>query len=88
MTVDICGVPFKVVEKAEFITGEAIGCISIQESTIFIDGSLSKPLKDSTLVHEWLHGVLGMYGVEHEEAIVAILGAELYRYGFRVKTSK
>ena len=55
---------------------------------ISINKDMPEDIKNQTLVHEWLHGVLETNGLPEQsgnETLVCILSAELYRNGFRVK---
>lgn len=62
----------------------AMGRCDSKMGAIHICEDLPESVRDATLVHEWLHGILDAYGVDHNEMLVGVLGVELYRCGFRV----
>ena len=90
MKTTICGVPFVIKqEKADAFYEIEIGEISLKKSEIRIREELSKELKDSVLIHEYLHGILDMNGYHNEssnEQLINCLRNELYQAGFRVPT--
>ena len=90
MKTTICGVPFEVnFEKTDTFNEVTLGGISLKENEIRIKENLSRELKDSVLVHEYLHGILDMNGYHAEssnEQLISCLRNELYQAGFRVPT--
>ena len=78
MKVKICGVPHEVVEvRNDFDTDCHFGQIDYQECRIKINNALPKEMKDSTLVHEMMHGILMHTGYEdlaNDEKFVRVLG--------------
>lgn len=90
MKIKICGVPFVIKqEKTDTFNVGTLGEISLKECEIRIKEELSKELKDSVLVHEYLHGILDMNGYHNEssnEQLINCLRNELYLAGFRVPT--
>jgi hypothetical protein len=52
---------------------------------IHISKSINNDVKKVTLIHEWLHGILDVYGVDHTESVVNVLANELFRIGFVIK---
>ena len=55
---------------------------------ITLNKEMPKEVKETTLIHEWLHAVLDCIGCgdyTNDEKLVCGLQNELYRAGFRVK---
>lgn len=88
MRVSVCGVPHEVVEvKSEFDADCHFGQIDYQECRIKINANLPKEMKDSTLVHEMMHGILMHSGYEdlaNDEKFVRVIGNCIYQ-SFAVK---
>lgn len=85
----ICGIPFRLMMRERDGSNDMnMGISNTKDTIIAIDNEMSKEQKEATLVHEWVHCVLNMNGINHEEVLVGVLGTELYRAGFRVKKSK
>ena len=91
MTVKICGVPHTIIEcKDDFDTDLHFGQIDYKECKIKINGDLPSEMKDSTLVHEILHGILmhtGYDDLSNDEKFVRVLGNAIHE-SFTVKLCK
>ena len=85
----ICGIPFDIImrEKTSPVD-QNYGLMSGKEARIYLDAKVPKPMREATLVHEWMHAVFECNGIQHEEVQVAVMATELYRNGFRVKVEK
>jgi hypothetical protein len=89
MTIDVCGKPFNVVYREPIgRTDDNCGESDCKAAVITLDKTMPALMRDSTLIHEWLHAVLTSNAIEHPETLVAVLENELYRAGFRVKVGK
>lgn len=80
MNINILGVTYKVIEvdavdKREFKFGE----IDFVTNEIKIDKNLPKTLKNQTLMHEILHAVFQLLGMEKEESEVQSLATALHQ---------
>ena len=65
MRVKICGVPHEVVEvKDEFDSDCHFGQISYAECLIKVNKDMPDEMKQSTVVHEMMHGILNHLGYE------------------------
>jgi hypothetical protein len=49
---------------------------------------MPEPVREATLVHEWMHSVYDINGIEHSEVQIGVMATELYRQGFRVKVEE
>ena len=89
-SVDVCGIPFKIIEiESNCRTDMSMGRSDSKTATITINKDMPQEVKESTLIHEWLHSVLDCTGFgeySNDEKLVSALQNELYRAGFRVKT--
>lgn len=87
--IDVCGIPFKVKEvESNSRTDISMGRCDSKTAVITINRDMPKEVKESTLVHEWIHAVLdcvGMGEYSNDEKLICALQNELYRAGFRVK---
>ena len=87
--IDVCGVSFNLREVESNSRGDgSMGRCDIKMAEISISKDMPDEIKDQTLVHEWLHGVLETNGLPEQsgnEVLVCVLAAELYRKGFRIK---
>ena len=87
--VDVCGIPFEVKEIQSNGRGDGnMGRSDSKLATITLNKEMPKTVKESTLIHEWIHSVLdcvGMGEYSGDEKLVCALQNELYRAGFRVK---
>lgn len=83
MKVMICGVPHEVIEcKDEFDADVHFGQIEYTACEIKINGNMRPEMKESTLVHEMMHGILMHLGYEelaNDEKFVRVMGNEIYR---------
>lgn len=90
--VDVCGIPFRVIEvDSNSRTDMSMGRSDSKTAVITINRDMSKEVKDSILIHEWIHAVLdyaGMGEYSNDEKLVCALQNELYRTGFRIKEIK
>jgi Zn-dependent peptidase ImmA (M78 family) len=87
-TIDVCGIPFEVKEiepnnRADDFMGreDSVSCI------ITINVRMTREMKQSTLIHEWIHSILDTMGfgeISGNENLVSVLQNELYRAGFRL----
>lgn len=84
--IDVSGIPFTTVERnpeqMSALDGEYGACSPIK-SIIYLNGNMPEETREQTLVHEWIHGVLQLMGIDHSEAVASVLSSELYRLGFR-----
>jgi hypothetical protein len=80
----VCGIPFtlRFFEDNSRADG-AMGRMDSKRGEIAISSTLEGDILESTILHEWIHAVLEMNGVDHDEGVAAVLGNELYRNGFR-----
>lgn len=86
MQIDVCGVSYEVIERIPGGRDDAdYGQFDGKMGKIYLDSTMPQTIKDATLVNEWMHGVYEANGIEHQEVHVAVMAAELYRQGFRVK---
>lgn len=87
--VDVCGIPFRYIEQVSTDRVDSfMGRCDPKMACITINADMTKEMKESTLVHEWLHGILDLQGLgdySNDEKLVSVLGNELYRQGFRIK---
>lgn len=88
--VDVRGVPFLCKEvESNSRTDVSMGRSDSKMAVITINREIPKEMKDSVLIHEWIHAVLDCFGMgdyTNDEKLVSVLQNELYRAGFRVKT--
>ena len=88
MTVNICGVPHKVVEcEDKFDLDIHFGLIDYKNCEIRINKDLSEEAKKETLCHEMVHGILVHLGYNEQsqdEQFVQALGNAIYQ-GFELK---
>ena len=81
-TVYICGIPHKVVEVDDVFDAGHFGQIEYKTATIKITKDLTPELKEQTLCHEIVHGILTHLGDEEksqDEHFVQILASEIWR---------
>ena len=87
--IDVCGVRFLYKEIESNGRGDvSMGRSDSKMAVITINEDMPKEMKESTLIHEWIHAVLdcaGMGEYSGDEKLVCALQNELYRAGFRVK---
>lgn len=83
--IEICGLPFKLIYRERNSRSDtSMGKCDIKDLEIYIDKDMPDEQRKASLVHEWIHAVLDLNGVEAHEVVVSVLGTELYRSGFRV----
>lgn len=86
--VDVCGIKFEVKEVESNARDDgAMGRSDSKMALITLNKDMPKEVKESTLIHEWIHAVLDCTGMSefNNEKLVCALQNELYRNGFRVK---
>lgn len=87
--VNVCGVPFKYIEQMSTDRQDNfMGRSDSKMAYITINADMTTEMKQSTLIHEWIHATLdlqGMGDLSNNEQLVSILANELYRQGFRIK---
>jgi hypothetical protein len=84
--VRICGHKFEVVRRDPVGRSDNnMGRFDMKQGRIYLDREMSTDIADSTLVHEWLHGVFDLNGQEVSEQAVGLAAIELFRCGFRVE---
>ncbi len=78
MKVTICGVPHEVIEcKDDFDADCHFGQIDYRDCRIKINAEMPSEMKEATLVHEMMHGILNHIGYEdlaNDEKFVRVLG--------------
>ena len=91
MTVNICGVPHKVVEcEDKFDLDIHFGLIDYKICEIRINKDLAEESKKETLCHEMVHGMLVHLGYteqSQDEQFVQALGNAIYQ-GFEIKAER
>ena len=89
MKVNICGIPHKVIECEDKFDVEAhFGQIDYKACEIRINKDMSQEIKDETICHEMIHGILVHLGYSEQsqdETFVQALGNAIYQ-GFSIKT--
>lgn len=91
MKVDVCGLPFELKEVEDSSrTDMNMGLSDTKSMKITINKSMPSEMKEQVLIHEWLHCVLDNYSFDetNDEKLVQTLASELYRNGFRIKTTE
>lgn len=87
MKVNICGVPYTVVEKKDNFDGTTFGSITYAEQEIIIREDLRTEIKAESIIHEMVHGMfvhLGYNDYASDEQLVQALANAIYQ-GFTVK---
>ena len=92
MTVSICGVPYKVIEKEDAFNSDALhfGQIDYKKCEICIAKDGTDEIKKEAICHEIVHGIfvhLGYNDYTNDEQLVQALGNAIYQ-GFDVKEIK
>lgn len=91
MTVNICGLPHKVVEVEDKFNMDChMGMIEYKDLIIKINKDMPPEAKAETLCHEMVHGILvhlGYTDMSNDEQLVQALGNAIYQ-GFEVKKIK
>lgn len=89
LEVNVCGVPFNVKEvPSNSRIDVTMGRSDSKLCEITINADMPDKMKESVLIHEWLHAVLDCSGLaefSENEILVSCLQNELYRAGFRLK---
>ena len=80
-TINVCGVPYKVSIIDKMTLGETyIGEIDHEKAEIRLSESSPVEMQMLTLIHEWVHGALVMFGYNEEtedEHLVNALAAAI-----------
>lgn len=88
MRVNICGIPHTIVELEDsFDFDSHFGQIEYQRSIIKINKDMSQDIKNETICHEMLHGMLTHLGYteqSQDEQFVNALSNAIYQ-GFKIK---
>ena len=89
MIVNICSVPHVVLEKEDTfdVLAKSFGMIDYTKAEISINKNMPNALKQETLCHEMLHGMLvhiGRQDLSEDETFVQALGNAIYQ-GFNIK---
>ena len=83
MVVKICGVPHKVIEKDDTLSLDThLGLIDYAKAEISINKDMPVELKEETLCHEIVHGMLfhiGRADLSEDETFVQSLGNAIYQ---------
>ena len=83
MTVNICGIPYKVIEcKDNFDVDAHFGQIDYKKATIRINSDMTEEVKNEALFHEIVHGLLVHIGhgdKSEDEQFVQALGNAIYQ---------
>jgi hypothetical protein len=91
MTVNICGVPHKIVEyEDKFDVDTHFGQIDYKSCEIRINKDMTDANKKETICHEMMHGILVHLGYNDyagDEQFVQALGNAIYQ-GFEIKGEK
>lgn len=92
MIVDVSGIPFEVKEiESNSREDTAMGRCDPKMAVITINKDMPSHIKEVTLIHEWLHGVLennGLSEISGNETVICVLSNELYRNGFKLTTRR
>lgn len=81
MTIDILGIPYEVIQTERVGRTEVLlGQIDFLTQTIRIDKSLPLERRQEVLIHEVLHGILEIIGLDEvlDEQATQMLGIALY----------
>ena len=89
MTVNICGIPHKIIECEDTFNTDAqhFGMIDYLKCEIKINKNLPAPLKAETICHEMVHGMLihlGYTDLSDNEQLVQALAMAIHQ-GFRIQ---
>lgn len=88
MTVNICGIPHKVIEcEDKFDVDSHFGQIDYKACEIRINKDMTQENKYEVLCHEMMHGIfvhLGFNDYAQDEHLVQALGNAIYQ-GFNIK---
>ena len=88
--IDVCGVPFLYKEfEPNSRSDNSMGRSDSAQAIIHINKDMPKEMKETVIIHEWLHAVFDCNGfgeLSSNEVLVSMLQNELYRAGFRCIT--
>lgn len=87
MKINICGIPHTIIEKEDAFDSNVLGEIDHAKATITLNKDMPDELKDETLCHEIVHGMLvhlGRLDLSNDETLVQSLGNAIYQT-FEVK---
>lgn len=89
-TVNICGVPHEIVECSnDFDASAHFGQIDYTECKIKINKNMPKSMKESTIIHEMMHGILHHIGedelAENEKFICVLANAIYQSFDLRIE---
>ena len=93
MKVNICGIPYRIKYKRvinESEPGIGEGLIIYRKQTIYLRKKLGKQIREETLIHEMVHGILihiGKSELANDEEFVQMLAHCIYQ-SFKVKKVK
>lgn len=83
MKVNICGIPHTVIEKDDTLSLDThLGLINYAKAEISINKDMPKELKEETLCHEIVHGILihiGRSEMSEDEIFVQSLANAIYQ---------
>lgn len=91
MTVNICGIPHKVIELSDKFDADTIhfGQIDHKAAEIRINADMTEENKKETLCHEMVHGIfvhLGYENYANDEQLVQSLANAIFQ-GFDVRSA-
>lgn len=76
--INICGIPHEIIEQEDFFGSDLhLGEIDYGKATITINKDVSEVMKEETLCHEIVHGMLmhiGRNDLTNDEVLVQALG--------------
>ena len=89
MRINICGIPHEVVECEDVFDANQmhLGQIEFKDAKILINRNLAHAVKEATICHEVLHGMLvhiGRDDLSNDEQFVTALGNAIYQ-AFKVR---
>lgn len=88
MKVNICGIPHTVVELEDrFDVDCHLGQINYKDAEIIINKDMSPVVKEETICHEMIHGILvhlGYNDLSNDETFVQALGNAIFQ-GFNIR---
>jgi len=86
---NICGIPFEIIERDRNSRDDGnFGKCDTKDGKIYIDKEMTIEQKRATLVHEWMHAVYTLNGIDHSEVQVSVMATELFRNGFSLKLDR
>lgn len=88
MKVSICGMPHEIIEKEDsFNVDLHFGQINYKDLQILINKDMPQAIKEETICHEMIHGILVHLGYQEQsqdEQFVQALGNAIYQ-SFNIK---